>query len=113
VNLKTPERVQKLQTALHTKAKGSPRYRFYALYDKVYREDILAFAYGCCRANGGAPGVDGQNFKDIESYGETKWMGELAEDLRNEQYHPRAVRRVYIPKPNGTKRPLGIPTVNA
>jgi group II intron reverse transcriptase/maturase len=111
VNLETPERVQKLQTALHTKAKGSPGYRFYALYDKIYREDILAFAYGCCRANGGAAGVDGKSFEDITSYGVTKWLGELAEDLRNEGYHPQAVRRVYIPKPNGSKRPLGIPTI--
>jgi group II intron reverse transcriptase/maturase len=111
VNLKTPERVQKLQTALHTKAKETPGCRFYALYDKIHREDILEFAYNCCRANGGAAGTDGQSFKDIESYGATKWMGELAEDLRSEQYHPQAVRRVYIPKPNGTKRPLGIPTI--
>jgi RNA-directed DNA polymerase len=96
---------------LHTKAKETPGYRFYALYDKIHREDILEFAYNCCRANGGAAGVDGQNFKDIESYGVTKWRGELAEDLRSGQYHPQAVRRVYIPKPNGTKRPLGIPTI--
>lgn len=111
MNLATPERVQKLQTALHTKAKGSPGYRFYALYDKVYRKDILLFAYDCCRANGGAAGVDGESFKDIASYGETKWLGELAEDLREEKYHPQAVRRVYIAKPNGSKRPLGIPTI--
>ncbi len=111
MNLKTPERVQKLQTALHTKAKESPEDRFYALYDKIYREDILEFAYHCCRANGGAAGVDGQGFGDIASYGETKWLGELAEELRNEKYRPQAVRRVYIPKPNGSKRPLGIPTI--
>jgi RNA-directed DNA polymerase len=111
VNLKTPERVQKLQTALHTKAKESPGYRFYALYDKVYREDILSFAYECCRANGGAAGVDDEGFEDIKSYGETKWLGELAEELREERYRPQAVRRVYIPKPNGSKRPLGIPTI--
>jgi RNA-directed DNA polymerase len=111
VNLATPEKVQKLQMALHTKAKGSPGYRFYALYDKIYREDILSFAYDCCRANGGAAGVDDESFEDITSYGETKWLGELARDLRNEKYHPQAVRRVYIPKPNGSKRPLGIPTI--
>jgi RNA-directed DNA polymerase len=111
VNLKTPEKVQKLQTALHTKAKESPEYRFYALYDKVYREDMLAFAYDCCRANGGAAGVDDQRFADIASYGEGKWLGELAEDLRKEKYRPQAVRRVYIPKPDGSKRPLGIPTI--
>jgi hypothetical protein len=69
MGLQPPEKVQKLQAALHAKAKGSPTYRFYALYDKVYREDILLFAYRCCKANGGAPGVDGQDFKDIEEYG--------------------------------------------
>lgn len=111
MNLATPERVQKLQRALHTKAKESPGYRFYALYDKVYREDILAFAYDCCRANGGAAGVDGEGFEDIASYGEAKWLGELAEELRDKKYRPQAVRRVYIPKPNGSKRPLGIPTI--
>ncbi len=111
MNLATPETIQKLQTALHTKAKESPGYRFYALYDKVYRKDILGHAYECCRANGGAAGVDGQRFEDIESYGETKWLGELAEELRDKRYHPQAVRRVYIPKPNGSKRPLGIPTI--
>jgi RNA-directed DNA polymerase len=111
MNLATPETVQKLQTALHTKAKESPGYRFYALYDKVHREDILGFAYECCRSNGGAAGVDGQRFEDIESYGESRWLGELAEELRDKRYHPQAVRRVYIPKPNGSKRPLGIPTI--
>ena len=79
VSLTPPEKVQKLQMALHAKAKGSPRYRFYALYDKVYREDLLAFAYRCCRANGGAAGVDGQGFKDIEAYGLNRWLGELTE----------------------------------
>src|SRR5207244_11315602 len=69
VNLTTPLSVQKLQTALHAKAKGSPSYRFYLLYDKLYREDILAFAYDRCQANGGAAGVDGQDFPAIESYG--------------------------------------------
>lgn len=111
MNLATPETVQKLQTALHTKAKEAPGCRFYVLYDKVYREDILAFAYDCCRANGGAAGVDGQDFEDIESYGAAKWLGELAKELRSKRYHPQAVRRVYIPKPNGSKRPLGIPTI--
>jgi RNA-directed DNA polymerase len=111
VNLRTPETVQKLQTALHAKAKGSPGYRFYALYDKIYREDILAFAYECARANGGAPGEDGQSFEDIEAYGAKRWRGELAEELQKQSYHPQAVRRVYIPKPDGSKRPLGIPTI--
>jgi len=97
---------------LHAKAKGSPTYRFYALYDKVYRDDILLFAYRCCKANGGAPGVDGQDFVDIETYGLELWLGELAEELRSKTYRPRAVRRVLIPKPGqpGRTRPLGIPT---
>ena len=111
VSLTPPEKVQKLQMALHAKAKGSPRYRFYALYDKVYREDVLAFAYRCCRANGGAAGVDGQGFKDIEAYGLNRWLGELTEELRKKTYRPQAVRRVWIPKPDGKQRPLGIPTV--
>jgi group II intron reverse transcriptase/maturase len=112
MSLRTPEKVQKLQGALHAKAKGSPRYRFYALYDKVYREDILTFAYLCCKANGGAAGVDCQDFADIESYGVLRWLGELAEELRNRTYRPEAVRRVLIPKPGqpGRTRPLGIPT---
>jgi len=111
VNLSTPESVQKLQTALHTKAKESPDYRFYCLYDKVYRADVLAHAYHCCRANGGAAGVDGQTFESIESGGLDTWLGELAKELRDKKYRPEAVRRVYIPKPNGSKRPLGIPTI--
>jgi group II intron reverse transcriptase/maturase len=98
---------------LHAKAKGSPTYRFYALYDKVYREDILLFAYRCCKANGGAPGVDGQDFVDIETYGLALWLGELAEELRSKTYRPQSVRRVLIPKPGQPRRtrPLGIPTI--
>jgi RNA-directed DNA polymerase len=113
VSLRPPEKVQKLQAALHAKAKGSPTYRFYALYDKVYRADILLFAYRCCKANGGAPGVDGQDFADIESYGVARWLGELTEELRSKTYRPQAVRRVLIPKPGqpGRTRPLGIPTI--
>ena len=110
-NLATLESVQKLQRALHAKAKEAPDYRFYALYDKVYREDILAHAYHCCRANGGAGGVDGVGFASIEAYGVQRWLGELAEELKSKSYRPEAVRRVYIPKPNGALRPLGIPTV--
>jgi RNA-directed DNA polymerase len=108
-NLATPSNLQKLQTALHAKAKAEPESRFYALYDKIYREDILAYAYACCRANKGAAGVDGQSFKEVEAYGVEKWLGELAQALREESYRPEAVRRVLIPKSNGKFRPLGIP----
>lgn len=111
MSLSTPAKVQKLQAALHVKAKGSPDYRFYALYDKVYRADVLAHAYRCCRINGGAAGVDGQTFADIEAYGLERWLGELSQELGNKAYHPQAVRRVFIPKDNGWQRPLGIPTV--
>jgi group II intron reverse transcriptase/maturase len=111
MNLIPPVKVGKLQAALQAKAKGAPTYRFYALYDKLYRADVLAYAYACCRANGGAPGVDGQTFEQIEAYGVGRWLGELAEALRKRTYRPQAVRRVYIPKPDGKQRPLGIPTV--
>jgi RNA-directed DNA polymerase len=111
VSLRTPEKVEKLQAALHAKAKGSPDYRFYTLYDKVYREDVFEFAYRLCLRNGGAPGVDGEGFEDIEAHGVGRWLGELTDELRNETYQPQAARRVWIPKPDGTRRPLGIPTV--
>ena len=111
-NLTTPPSVQKLQSALHAKAKEEPGYRFYLLYDKVYRADVLEFAYRCCKANKGAAGVDGQRFEDIEAYGEGRWLGELADRLRTKTYEPNAVKRVWIPKPNSSKlRPLGVPTI--
>ncbi len=110
-NLLTPRSVRKLRRALHVKAKAEPGYRFYALYDKIYREDILAHAYAKCRANRGAPGVDGQDFTDVEAYGVERWLGELAFALREETYKPDAIRRVYIPKANGKRRPLGISTL--
>ena len=111
MNLTTPVSVQKLQTALHAKAKESPDFRFYALYDKVYRRDVLAYAYERCKANGGAAGVDNQTFEDIELYGGERWLDELAQELKNRTYQPQPVRRVYIPKPDGKQRPLGIPTI--
>jgi RNA-directed DNA polymerase len=111
MSLVTPPSVQKLQTALRDKAKGSANFRFYALYDKVYREDVLAYAYACCRVNGGAAGVDQQRFEDIEEYGRERWLDELAKELRSRMYRPLPVRRVYIPKPDGKQRPLGIPAV--
>ena len=110
-NLSTPNNIRKLQRALHAKAKAEPGYRFYALYDKLYREDILRHAYAQCRSNRGAPGVDGQDFADIESYGVERWLGELARELREETYRPESIRRVFIPKANGKLRPLGISTV--
>jgi group II intron reverse transcriptase/maturase len=111
-NLTTPPSVQKLQSALHAKAKEEPGYRFYLLHDKVYRADVLEFAYRCCKANNGAAGVDGQRFEDIEAYGEGQWLGELADRLRAKTYEPNAVKRVWIPKPNSSKlRPLGVPTI--
>jgi len=111
-NLSIPLSVQKLQTALQAKAKESPGFRFYSLYDKVCREDVLQFAYLCCKSNGGAAGVDGQEFDDIESYGEERWLGELTQELREKKYQPQAVRRVFIPKRGGTGlRPLGIPSI--
>jgi group II intron reverse transcriptase/maturase len=96
---------------LHAKAKEAPEYRFYALYDKVYRADVLRYAYRCCKQNGGSAGVDGQTFDQIESYGVDRWLGELSEALKGKTYRAQAIRRVYIPKPNGKQRPLGIPTV--
>ena len=110
-NLATPKSVQKLQIALHAKAKAESGYRFYALYDKISRDDILAHAYAQCRSNRGAPGVDGQDFADIEAYGVERWLAELALALRQETYRPEPIRRVFIPKANGKLRPLGISTV--
>ncbi|WP_328805944.1 reverse transcriptase domain-containing protein, partial [Paraburkholderia solitsugae] len=110
-NLSTPIRVQKLQMALHAKAKAEAGYRFYALYDKIYREDVLAHAYAQCRSNRGAPGVDRQDFAEVEAYGVQKWLGELALALRQETYRPDPIRRVFIPKANGKLRPLGISTL--
>lgn len=97
--------------ALHAKAKSEADYRFYALYDKIYRKDILAHAYAQCRSNKGAPGLDGQDFADVEAYGVERWLAELAQALREERYRPEPIRRVFIPKPNGKLRPLGISTL--
>ena len=115
-NLSTPKSVQKLQMALHAKAKAEAGYRFYALYDKISREDILAHAWAQCRSNKGAPGVDGQDFAGVEAYGVQRWLGELALALKKETYRPDPIRRVFIPKANSTAknpkfRPLGISTL--
>jgi RNA-directed DNA polymerase len=111
VSLRAPIKLQKLQQALHAKAKEAPDFRFYALYDKMYREDVLAHAYRLARSNGGKPGVDGEDFSDIEAYGAERWLGELAQALREKRYRASPVRRVYIPKADGKQRPLGIPTI--
>lgn len=111
MSLVTPLKVGKLQQALHVKAKEEPEFRFYQLYDKVYRWDVLVHAYRLCRANAGAAGVDGLSFDKIESKGLRKWLEELAVDLRKKTYSADPVRRVWIPKANGKERPLGIPTV--
>ena len=111
MSLTTPISVQKLQTALHAKAKESPNFRFHALYDKEYRRDVLAYAYERCKANGGAAGVDSQTFENIEAYGRERWLDELTQELKSRTYQPQPVRRVYIPKPDGKQRPLGIPTI--
>ncbi len=111
MGLKTPEKIGKLQRTLYAKAKEQPERRFHQLYDKVWREDFLEFAYRKCKANGGAAGVDRQSFEDIEARGREKWLGELARELKSKSYRPAAVRRVWIDKGNGGKRPLGVPTI--
>ena len=97
--------------ALQAKAKAASNFRFYALYDKVYRRDVLNHAYRRCRANQGSPGVDGQSFEDVEAYGLDRWLDALTQSLKEKTYRPDPVRRVWIPKPDGKERPLGIPTI--
>jgi len=103
--------LQRLYVALHAKAKSTPNFRFYSLYDKVYRRDVLQAAWERCRANDGAPGIDRQTFRDIEEYGLERWLDELTEELRTKRYEPQAVRRSFMEKEDGTQRPLGIPTI--
>jgi RNA-directed DNA polymerase len=111
MSLTTPSKIRELQIKLYRKAKNEPGYRFYMLYDKIYREDILAHAYELARANKGAPGVDGQTFERIESSGLGEWLTGIRQELRSKTYRPQPVRRVMIPKPGGGERPLGIPTI--
>jgi RNA-directed DNA polymerase len=111
VSLATPLKLRRLQEALYTKAKQEPAYRFYLLYDKVYRADILAHAYALAKQKGGAPGVDGVTVEDIEAAGLEPWLAAVQEALRTQTYRPQAVRRVLIPKPGGGERPLGIPGI--
>lgn len=110
-SLQTPERIRTLQRKLYRKAKEKPDYRFYLLYDKIWRWDILAHAYVLARANQGAPGIDGETFERIGSGGVVKWLEGLQQELRSKTYRPQPVRRVMIPKPGGGERPLGIPTI--
>ena len=111
MSLTTPESIRTLQRKLYLKAKAEPGFRFYQLYDKVWRADMLAHAHALCRSNAGAPGVDGVTFAMIEAAGLEQWLSGLGEDLRQKTYRPQAVRRVMIPKPSGGERPLGIPTI--
>src|SRR5271163_2363379 len=111
MSLETPEKIRTLQRKLYRKAKAEPNYRFYLLYDKICREDILRHAYTLARANAGAPGVDGESFADVESTGIERWLTGLREELVSKTYRPAPVRRVMIPKPGGGERPLGIPTI--
>ena len=111
MSLATPEKIRSLQRKLYRKAKAEPAFRFYLLYDKIYREDILHHAYALARANAGAPGVDGVTFAAIEASGLEGWLAGLHEDLVSKTYRPAPVRRVMIPKPGGGERPLGIPTI--
>jgi len=111
MSLATPSKIRELQIKLYRKAKNEPGYRFYMLYDKIYREDVLAHAYAVARANKGAPGVDGQTFERIETTGLGEWLTGIRQELRDKTYQPQPVRRVMIPKPGGGERPLGIPTI--
>lgn len=109
--LATPESIRQLQRALYQRAKNDRRFRAYALYDKVYRPDILAHAYALAKANGGAPGPDGCTFAEVEATGRERLLAELRDELKTKRYRPGPVRRVYIPKLNGGERPLGIPNI--
>jgi RNA-directed DNA polymerase len=113
MSLATPEKIRSLQHKLYLKAKQEPDFRFYQLYDKVYREDILEHAYRLCRHNRGSSGVDGVTFEQIESTGREEWLEGLGKELHDKTYRPQPVRRVMIPKPGGGERPLGIPTVTS
>lgn len=109
--LRTPEKLRQLQRALYLRAKKESSFRAYALYDKVYRQDVLAHAFALCEANGGAPGPDGETFEDIEARGGEALLKELYDELKAKRYRPGPVRRVYIPKLSGGERPLGIPNI--
>ncbi len=111
MSLATPTAIRSLQRKLYRKAKAEPAFRFYLLYDKICREDILRHAYALACANAGAPGTDGMTFAAIETLGLENWLADLREELISKTYRPDPVRRVMIPKPDGGERPLGIPTI--
>ena len=112
MRLETPNKIGDLQRKLYLKAKREPKFRFYLLADKVWREDILQHAYRLVRANGGAPGIDGETFETLQSgEGEAKFVSRLQQELKEKSYRAQAVRRVYIAKGDGRTRPLGIPTI--
>jgi RNA-directed DNA polymerase len=111
MSLATPDNIRTLQRKLYFKAKAEPAYRFYLLYDKIHRADILRHAYDLVRSNKGAPGVDGVGYAAIEASGLEDWLSGICTDLRTKTYQPQPVRRVMIPKPGGGERPLGIPTI--
>ena len=111
MSLKTPLKVEKLRMALHAKAKEEPEFRFYLLYDKLYRSDVMEFAYRVSRSKKGAAGIDGATFEQIESEGVERWLGELTQELKQKTYKADPLKRVWLEKPDGTQRPLGIPTI--
>jgi len=111
MSLETPDKIRSLQRKLYCKAKAEPEFRFYLLYDKIWREDVLDHAYALAKANKGAAGVDGVSFDQVEAAGRQEWLSRLREEIRTKSYRPQAVRRVMIPKPDGGERPLGIPTL--
>ena len=111
MSLETPSKIRELQRKLYRKAKNEPDYRFYLLYDKMYREDILSHAYELAKPIRARRGWMGRRFEEIESEGLEEWLSGIREELRDKTYQPQPVRRVMIPKPGGGERPLGIPTI--
>ncbi len=111
MSLPAQTKLEELQGKLYAKAKAEPAFRFYSLYDKLHRSDVLAEALRISKEKRGAPGVDGQTFEQVEKYGEERWLQELQQQLQRRTYRPQPVRRVLIPKPGGGERPLGIPTI--